>query len=561
MRRLVIGTGGGVALALALAGCFVDNGADSITGTTGGSSSSTGAGTTTSAPASTGTSTTAGTTDAASDGGTTGALSTSSSGGTDVATTAAATTGPGLSCGDGVVSPELGEECDEGAQNGEVCCSDTCAVATANVRAMAAGRRHACIATCGGEIRCWGEGANGGLGTGDTQNWGDNDGETIVSAAPVNFLGGDATRPVELAAGDAFTCARFDDGAVRCWGRNNYGQLGYGVNQTELLMAPGDVSLGGAAERISANNDFVCALLEGGDVRCWGRATDGALGLGDEQHIGNDELPSDVGPVPLGQPAIDVATGWRHTCVALEDGGARCWGLGNDGELGLGVGNVKIGDNEPITTVEPLTFEAAVVRVFAGTRTSCAALASGALHCWGRNQYGELGLGGAATIGDDEPAASTDTLVELGGAPVTVALGDTLSCAIVEGGQRLHCWGGEPSGALGHGLTDGQCFNLNAFTCNNSKCCIADEPEETPAAAPFNIVTAMRDVIVSDEHACALSINQELHCWGNRGSGRLASGPTPGICVNGDGPQCRRHPDCCLGDDELADAAASLTAY
>jgi hypothetical protein len=86
--------------------------------------------------------------------------------------------------------------------------------------------------------------------------------------------------------------------------------------------------------------------LESGDVRCWGRGDSGELGLSDTEDIGDDEHPLDVGPISLGGPAVQVASGGSHSCAILESGDLRCWGSSGFGQLGYG-NRITIGDNEP----------------------------------------------------------------------------------------------------------------------------------------------------------------------------------------------------------------------
>ena len=69
---------------------------------------------------------------------------------------------------------------------------------------------------------------------------------------------------------------------------------------------------------------------------CWGVNGDGQLGLGHTDDIGDDEVPSPAGIVPLAQPAIDVAATFEGTCALLEGGAVQCWGLGELGTHGAG---------------------------------------------------------------------------------------------------------------------------------------------------------------------------------------------------------------------------------
>ncbi|HEU4538394.1 MAG TPA: RCC1 domain-containing protein, partial [Polyangiaceae bacterium] len=104
---------------------------------------------------------------------------------------------------------------------------------------------------------------------------------------------------VEVKAGGFSTCARLSDGTVRCWGAGGP-SLGTerrsSLGDDESPSAAGPVDLGGKATQL-AMGYHVCALLEGGAVRCWGANDSGQLGYGHTTAIGDDEAPGSAGPV------------------------------------------------------------------------------------------------------------------------------------------------------------------------------------------------------------------------------------------------------------------------
>ena len=137
----------------------------------------------------------------------------------------------------------------------------------------------------------------------------------------------------EMVAGEHHTCALTEAGSVHCWGRANFGQTGYGNDDN--LGGPGDdVLWGEGAQDIAAGNGHVCALLKSGDVTCWGRNEFGQLGYGDQMHR---SLP---GPnVALDGKAQAIEAGYWHTCAHMLDGAVRCWGRNESGALGYGDDN------------------------------------------------------------------------------------------------------------------------------------------------------------------------------------------------------------------------------
>ena len=95
-----------------------------------------------------------------------------------------------------------------------------------------AGGAHTCVLLVGGTVRCWGTGSSGQLGNGHTYNFGDGLGAEygLPAIPPPVDVGGEV---LDLALGEATTCALLVGDQVRCWGRNSEGQLGR--NDTEWI--------------------------------------------------------------------------------------------------------------------------------------------------------------------------------------------------------------------------------------------------------------------------------------------------------------------------------------
>jgi cysteine-rich repeat protein len=212
-----------------------------------------------------------------------------------------------------------------------------------------------------------------------------------------------------LDAGNWHTCALLESGAVRCWGRNRYGQLGYGhtspIGDSEAPSSAGDVSAGERVVQLAAGAYHTCALLESGTVRCWGDNEYGRLGYGHSSPIGDNEAPSSVNPVDVGGRVVQLAAGDSHTCALLEGGAVRCWGPNWNGELGYGHMRA-IGDDESPSSAGDVNVGGRVVQLAAGSYHTCAVLEGGGVRCWGYNENGQLGYGHMRAIGDDESPSS-----------------------------------------------------------------------------------------------------------------------------------------------------------
>jgi alpha-tubulin suppressor-like RCC1 family protein len=162
----------------------------------------------------------------------------------------------------------------------------------------------------------------------------------------------------QVVTGMLHTCALLEGGRVRCWGASSYGQLGYGTTESigddETPASAGDVQVGGVVKQLAAGAFATCALLENGHVRCWGDGEMGELGYGNLSNIGDDELPSAAGDVDVGGLVTHLDMGFLHVCATLESGAVRCWGRG--ATAALGYGNLKnIGDDEAPATAGDLS--------------------------------------------------------------------------------------------------------------------------------------------------------------------------------------------------------------
>lgn len=252
--------------------------------------------------------------------------------------------------------------------------------------AISAGPQHACALLAGGAVSCWGNGADGRLGTGAVDDR--LDGTGAPDEASLVPLSEPATA---ISAGGAHTCALLNSGAVSCWGSAAYGQVGAGRTDSRL---DGVVSGSGAAATdaasvvplkpvgtpanrlattpsvrvtaITAGDQHSCAIVDGGDVRCWGRGTSGQLGQSAVDHrldqsvtsiadlatrVGGGPAPTVAAPGPgLGAPAIGLTSGYGMTCAELASGSVRCWGDGSDGRLGSRASDARLdGTTDPAT--------------------------------------------------------------------------------------------------------------------------------------------------------------------------------------------------------------------
>lgn len=410
-------------------------------------------------------------------------------------------------------------------------------------------------------------------------------GVLIVSGNPVAAESSEAVRGTAaraITAGTTHTCALSDDGSIRCWGANGFGQLGRG-NAISIGGMSGDlnalaaVPLGARATAVAAGDQHTCALLVGGVVKCWGYASTGQLGYGASGHLGDE--PGEIAalaPVNLGsgRTARAIATGKDHTCAILDTGALKCWGYNGQGQLGQDSNRQAIGDDDgEMATLAAVNLGAGRTAraVTAGESHTCALLDNFAVKCWGGNLKGQLGLDiSDQVVGNQSGDMAGLPTVNLGSGRTAraVSAGKDHTCVVLDTGA-VKCWGWGWYGQLGIGTTSDMgnssgevaglgVVNLGAgrravgvtagkeFTCalrdDRSVVCWGHDPwgqlgigsndgsigdaagEMGAALVPVAFPTGRypRAVTAGAEHACALLDDATLRCWGNNFEGQTA---------------------------------------
>jgi alpha-tubulin suppressor-like RCC1 family protein len=304
----------------------------------------------------------------------------------------------------------------------EVCRNGVC---TAIVQ-VAAGNGHACALLGDGTVFCWGANGGGQLG----------DGTTVSKPTATVVPGLSGVTQIALSAQisnlplNGHGCARTNDGKLYCWGRNPFGQVGDGTVVDALspkLILSADVA------EVSAGRLHTCVRLNSGAVQCWGYNGNAQLGNGT---LTNSSAPG----APLANvTAKSVSAGVTHTCAVLTSGELSCWGAGNYGQLGNGV---ITGSNVPAI----VSGSANMLSVDTGFGFTCSVDAGGVLRCFGANVFGELGLGN--TTMQTTPQVVTALTNVVGVACGTNKDPGAHTCAVRANGA-LHCWGYNISGQLG----------------------------------------------------------------------------------------------------------------
>lgn len=367
------------------------------------------------------------------------------------------------------------------------------AQADPTVTQVVAGGMHSCALTTDGAVRCWGDNRFGQLGS--TAN----SGTESPNPSPLAVQGLD-NNVVAITAGGSHTCALTMAGAVRCWGLNNYGQLGSITNSGAYTPNPIPLNVQGLNDgivAIAAGRHNTCALTSGGTVRCWGWNYYGQIGGTANNGTGEaNPVPFDVQGLHSGAVAIAVGSG--QTCALTTTAEVRCWGSNSSGELGTTVNSGTFNPNPSPLEVQGL--DSGVTAIAAGDAHTCALTATGEVRCWGGNYSGQLG--NLANYETNNPNATPLEVQGIGGEVVAITAGAKHTCAQSTVGPPVRCWGYNHYGQLG-ATTDG-----------------------TTSPTPLNVQELDGDlsaIAANGLHTCALSTSGALRCWGYNLYGQLGS--------------------------------------
>jgi len=238
-----------------------------------------------------------------------------------------------------------------------------------NFTQVSAGDAHTCGITTGGAAYCWGYNLDGELGNNSTTN----------SSRPV-AVSGFTSGVTQISAGVSHTCAVRSEAAY-CWGSNLSGQVGDG-SLIEQIAPIQVVDLASGVAQVTVGYEHSCARTLDGALVCWGGNDYGQLG-----NASNARSLTPVLVQGLTSGALDVEAGGFTTCGVSSAGAALCWGYGFNGQLGNG------GTADSTVPVAVATLTSSITAVTTGGFPGCARRTTGAVSCWGDNLYGQLGIG------------------------------------------------------------------------------------------------------------------------------------------------------------------------
>ena len=260
--------------------------------------------------------------------------------------------------------------------------------------------------------------------------------------------------------------------------------------------------------------------IDDSSIYCWGRNWDGQLGQGNFYDSRN---PSAVN-LPQGSQPVSIVSGFSHTCTLLSGGDAMCWGGNGAGQLGT----ISLVNSSSPSPVRITPSGSSIAQIVAGGNSTCALMDDGSVRCWGSNWQGILGDGTTTSTW------STSTSVDLptGRTAISIDMHYQNACAILDD-NSLFCWGSNNVGQLGD-ITTGTSYDSDGGR-------ISKIPVE------IDLGHGVASVTVGVNHTCAITLAEDLHCWGknswaqigigmesfsvNSTSGLVDLGPTDWACT------------------------------
>jgi alpha-tubulin suppressor-like RCC1 family protein len=334
-----------------------------------------------------------------------------------------------------------------------------------------AGGYHACAITPAERLKCWGYNSVGQLGIGNT----DNQYEPRLVPNLENVK--------RVAIGNYTTCAIVGNaGKLKCWGENDYGQIGDGTNDDSDTPV---LTIEKGVKQVDIGEYHTCAVFESGKAKCWGS--------NDYAELGTRDFDDRLRPAKVeGLDNVkNISAGYEYTCATVGQGKAKCWGKNDYGVIG----DNTYDDRKRPTQVKGLDKNVTVVK--AGYYTSCAIVGKGRLKCWGTDYYGEVGTG--TTVGDYPKPVQ---VIGMESGVKSVDPDYYFTCAVK--GDAAKCWGNNDYGQIGVAVDD-------------------IDSRDVPTT-PKGLGEKVVGINTAWYHVCALLKNGTARCWGYADDGEVGSG-------------------------------------
>lgn len=356
----------------------------------------------------------------------------------------------------------------------------TPAATTPQWAAVYAGYSYTCALNAAGERYCWGANQFGAHGNGTRRL------HTAIHSAQ---SAGDPLRYRALSSGSAHGCGITAGGEGYCWG-NNSGRA------TDYDLHPQRLGIDSDLREISSGLSHACALASNGGRYCWGSNMTGALGMQTEALRQATPRRADE---DLRFSAI--SSGLGHTCALDEGGKAFCWGTSSSGGLGDGSSSGARALPHPVSG--GLVFAS----ISAGNGGTCALTAAGEAYCWGALV---LETGGGPRWSQSAVPQRVDTDLRF----AEVKFGAAHACGRT-GEGAVFCWGSNNFGKAGVEPAAGE--QCGGDSVSGTVACVI-----TPRRIGTGLV--FHQISVGLDHACGVTTQNEVYCWGRNEKGQLGHG-------------------------------------
>ncbi|KAI5642407.1 regulator of chromosome condensation (RCC1) repeat domain-containing protein [Phthorimaea operculella] len=301
---------------------------------------------------------------------------------------------------------------------------------------IAGGSKTLFIVSHDGKLYACGEGTNGRLGLGHSNN---------VSTPRANpYLSHVLVRKVAVHSGGKHALALTADGKVYSWGEGEDGKLGHGNRITLEIPRLIEALSGERVVGIACGSAHSACITARGHLYTWGMGEYGRLGHGDDNTQLLPRMVEALAPFRV----IQVACGSRdaQTLALTACGKVFSWGDGDFGKLGSFLGRGGSDGCAVPMNIERLN-TLGVIQVECGAQFSLALTRDGEVWTWGKGDYFRLGHGCDAHV-------RRPTIVEAlrGRRVVHVAVG-ALHCLAVTSDHQVWAWGDNDHGQQGNGTT------------------------------------------------------------------------------------------------------------
>jgi alpha-tubulin suppressor-like RCC1 family protein len=186
------------------------------------------------------------------------------------------------------------------------------------------GGEHTCAIRSDGALLCWGRNNHGQLGDGA---------QHASEPAPIEV--GTNRDWLRVAAGGEHTCGIRAGNTLSCWGGNEYLQLGIGRDALDgaplVAEIPNNVDNATDWRDIAAGGFHTCGTKLSGELLCWGHDDVGQVGNG----MNVDAIDSPAAIMPP-NAWTQLALGAAHSCGFDTLQQLFCWGDNAQSQLGLG---------------------------------------------------------------------------------------------------------------------------------------------------------------------------------------------------------------------------------